>query len=559
MSVRRSKVKAMSVFADRPWLRHYDYWVPERASFPRQSVFEVLNLAATQFSDRPATAFVSVETTFGELRRQAERLAAALCELGIRKGDRVGIMLPNCPQYLVSFFAIARLGAIATNVNPLYTPREVALVIADSGMRAIIALDLLAATIQAVSGGSPIETIITTSMASDSSIRSQVPATPEGTLALSDLIADADVAALPKVDCDAENDVAALVYTGGTTGLPKGAMLTHCNLFAAVVQCSLWGGPFIRRGEDRFLVVIPYFHVYGLVVGMLFGVWQAALQVIIPKYDPKQLLEAVRLYQPTYFPAVPTLFISLLNHPEARNSGLDRVQRFNSGSAPLPVEVLEQFERLSGATLLEGYGMTETAALATTTAALAKRKPGSIGLPVTGTDLKIVDLENGEREVGVGEEGELCIRGPQVMKGYWNKPEETARTIRGGWLYTGDVARMDEDGYFYIVQRKKDLIIVSGFKVYPTEVENVLYLHPAVREAAVIGLSDSYRGELVKAFVVLRPGAAASTEELIEHCRTRLVHYKVPSVIEITDTLPKSAIGKTLRRELREAEEAKRE
>ena len=286
--------------------------------------------------------------------------------------------------------------------------------------------------------------------------------------------------------------------------------------------------------------------------------WCGAMQILIPKFDVNLLLEAIKRYQPTYFPGVPTLFISLLNHKEAKRYGLDRVRRFNSGSAPLPIEVIEQFEQLSGAMLYEGYGMTETTALGTTPPTLSKRKPGSIGLPVTGTECKIVDLETGEREVPAGEEGELCMRGPQVMKGYWNKPQETAHALRDGWLHTGDVARMDEDGYFYIVQRKKDMIIVSGFNVYPNEVEEVLFTHPSVKEAAVIGVPCSYRGEAVKAFIVLKPEAQAAAEELIDYCRAHLARYKVPSLIEFAESLPKSAVGKVLRRELREAEDARR-
>jgi long-chain acyl-CoA synthetase len=557
MSSKREK--QTSPYAQKPWLKHYDYWVSEQANFARQPVYQMLNLAAAQFYDRPATVFLEAQMSFGQLKEQADKLATALSRLGIGKGDRVGIMLPNCPQYLISFFAIVRLGAIVTNVNPIYTAREVELVARDSGMRAMIALDLLAGTVLGVQSQTQIDQIITASIL-DYSAKPQKETAPAGTLSFLELISSVSAPELPHVEIDSD-DVAALVYTGGTTGVPKGAMLTHSNLFAAAIQCTLWGGPFLRRGEDRFLLVVPYFHVYGLVVGVLFGVWQGAMQIPIAKFDASLLLKAIKDYAPTYFPAVPTLFISLLNHPDAKSSGLDRVQRFNSGSAPLPIEVIEQFERLSGAMLFEGYGMTETAAMATSTPTLAKRKPGSIGLPVIGTECKIVDLENGVFEVPQGEEGELCIRGPQVMKGYWNKPEETAKTIRDGWLYTGDVARMDEDGYFYIVQRKKDLILVSGFNVYPTEVEEVLFTHSAVKEAAVIGVNDPYRGEAVKAFVILKEDApAASTglaEELVEHCRGRLAKYKVPSSIEFIESLPKTAVGKVLRRELKEAEEAK--
>ncbi len=558
MATKRAKSGQTSPYAQRPWLKSYDYWVPEQTNFPRQSIYQVLNLAATYFHDRPATAFLDAQLTFGELKTQVDRLAAALAQLGVGRGDRVGVMLPNCPQYIISFFAIVRLGAIVTNVNPIYTAREVELVAKDSGMRAIITLDALVGTVQSIKAQTAIEQIITTSVLAYSANPQSSPTAPAGTLSFTELIAKANAEELPSVEIDAEEDVAALVYTGGTTGVPKGAMLTHYSIYAATIQCAIWSGPFVKRGEDRFLVVIPYFHVYGLVIGAVFGVWQGAMQIAIPKYDPNLLLAAIKKYQPTYFPGVPTLFISLLNHSDAKSSGLDRIQRLNSGSAPLPIEVLEQFERLSGAPIFEGWGMTETTALGTSTPMLAKRKPGSIGLPMTGTELRIVDLDKGDHEVALGEEGELCIRGPQLMKGYWNKPEETAKTLRDGWLFTGDIAKMDEDGYFYIVQRKKDMILVGGFNVYPNEIEEVLFTHPAVKEAAVIGVSDEYRGEAVKAFIVLKPGTKTTAEELTGHCKERLAKYKIPSFIEFIESLPKSAVGKVLRRELREAEEAKR-
>jgi long-chain acyl-CoA synthetase len=421
-------------------------------------------------------------------------------------------------------------------------------------MRAIITLDALAAAVFSVRAESKIEQVITTSL-SDYAAGSQTSSTrPAGTLSFSELIDSVDEPDVPRVEIDAGEDVAVLQYTGGTTGVPKGAMLTHANLYAATLQCSTWGSYFMERGNERFLLVLPYFHVYGMLVGGIFGVWSGAMQILVPKFDVNLLLDAISRYRPTYFPAVPTIFISLLNHPEARRFGLDRIRRFNSGSAPLPTEVLELFEQMSGTLLYEGYGMTETVALATTTATLARRKPGSIGLPVTGTECKIVDLKTGERELAVGEAGELCVHGPQVMKGYWNRPEETAAALRDGWLYTGDIARMDEDGYFYIVERKKDMIIVSGFNVYPNEIEDVLFTHPAVKEVAVIGVPCAYRGEAVKAFVVLKAEHKAAAEELTEYCRARLARYKVPSLIEFAAGLPKSAIGKVLRRELHDAE-----
>jgi long-chain acyl-CoA synthetase len=552
-------LRGTTAYTQKPWLKHYDFWVPDEMNFPRQPVHQILDLSALQFGDRPAVAFRNTQLTYGEIKVLVDRLATALAGLGIIKGDRVGIMLPNCPQYLISFFAIVRLGAIVVNINPNYTPREVEMVAGDSGMRAIITLDILTGIVSHVSTQSQIEHIITTSLdAYSTDVQAAVP-TPPGTLAFAELIAGVNLPDLPRVQIDPAEDVAVLQYTGGTTGVPKGAMLTHANLFAATLQCSVWSSYFVERGNERFLLVLPFFHVYGMVVGAIFGVWCGAMQILIPKFDVNLLLGAIEGYRPPFFPGVPTLFISLLNHPGARSAGLDRIRRFNSGSAPLPLEVLEQFEQMSGAVLYEGYGMTETSALATTTPTLSKRKPGSIGLPVTGTECKIVDLKTGERELPAGEEGELCVRGPQVMKGYWNKPQETAAAMRDGWLHTGDIARMDGDGYFTIVQRKKDMIIVSGFNVYPTEIEDVLFTHPAVKEVGVIGVPCAYRGEAVKAFVIRAADVTAAAEELIEYCRVRLARHKVPSFIEFVESLPKSAIGKVLRRELQEAEATRRD
>lgn len=547
-----------SPYASKPWLRHYDFWTPAEANYPRQSIYQILHLAASRFGDRPASAFLGAQLTFREIKSQADRLATSLARLGIERGDRVGIMLPNSPQYMISFFAIIRLGAIVTNINPIYTLREVDLVAQDAGLKAIITLDLLAPLALGVKPNSSIEHIITTSVQEYSADPSSAPAAPEGTLSFAGLINGVDEVSLPRVQIDAEEDIAVLQYTGGTTGVPKGAMLTHYNLYANAIQTALWADGVTERGNERYLMVIPYFHIYGQTVGLLVGAWNGAMQIMIPKFDVEQLLDAIRRYQPTFFPGVPTLYISLLNHPEAKNVGLDRVRRFNSGSAPLPVEVLEKFEALTGGMLYEGYGLTEASPVTHSTPTLAKRKPGSIGLPITGTECKIVDLESGTRELPVGEEGELCIRGPQVMKGYWKKPEETAATLRDGWLYTGDVARMDEDGFFYIVQRKKDMIIVSGFNVYPNEVEDVLFTHPAIVEAAVIGVPDAYRGEAVKAFIVLKPEAQATAEEIIDYCRERMAKYKVPSQVEFLSALPKSAVGKVLRRTLREMEDSKK-
>ena len=545
-----------SPYGARPWLRHYDYWVRPHVNYPRRPLHEILRIASAEVPDHPATAFLGAQLTFWQIKQQADRFATALARLGIRRGDRVGIMLPNCPQYLVAAFAVLRLGATVVNVNPLYTSREVLVVAGDSGMRALLTLDALAPAVAAVREKTKIETLVITSLA-EYSPAATPPPPAEGAVRFADLLAGVDEPDLPRVEIDAEEDVAVLQYTGGTTGVPKGAMLTHYNVFANVVQTDTWSHAATRRGEDTYLLVIPFFHIYGFTVGMMEGVWRGVRQVLIPKYDVEALLAAVRDYRPTFFPAVPTIYISLLNHPKAKEYGIDRVRAFNSGSAPLPVEVIERFERMTGGTLKEGYGLSEASPVTHSTPALARRKPGSIGLPLPDTDMKIVDLETGTREVAAGEEGELCIAGPQVMKGYWNRPDETAIALRADdagrtWLYTGDVARMDEDGYTYIVQRKKDMIIVAGFNVYPSEVEGVLYSHPSVLEAAVVGVPDAYRGEVVKACVVPKAGASVSAEELTEFCKTQLAEYKVPRVVEIRESLPKSAVGKILHRVLRE-------
>jgi long-chain acyl-CoA synthetase len=553
----------VSAYAARPWLNHYDYWVRPHMNYPRRPLHEILRITAVEVPDRPATAFLGAHLTFGQIKEQADKFATALARLGIRQKDRVGIMLPNCPQYLIAAFAVLRLGATVVNVNPLYTPREVLVVAQDSGMSAMLTLDALAPVTLSVRDQTKIENVIITSLAEYSAAAQPTAAAP-GTLTLADLLASVDEPDLPRVEINTDEDVAVLQYTGGTTGVPKGAMLTHYNIFANVVQTEGWAIRSSRRGEDTHLLVIPFFHIYGFTVGMIAGTWLGVQQVLIPKYDVEALLTAIRDYRPTYFPAVPTIYISLLNHPKAKEYGIDKVRAFNSGSAPLPVEVIEQFERITGGTLNEGYGLSEASPVTHSTPSLARRKPGSIGLPLPDTEMKIVDLETGTREVAVGSEGELCIAGPQVMKGYWNRPDETAIALRTDaegrtWLYTGDVARMDEDGYTYIVQRKKDLIIVSGFNVYPSEVEGVLYTHPAVIEAAVIGVPDAYRGEAVKACVVLKSGATATSAELKEHCSGGLAEFKVPREIEIRETLPKTAVGKILHRVLREEDQSRRE
>jgi long-chain acyl-CoA synthetase len=545
-----------SPYAARPWEQHYDYWVRPHMTYPGRPLGDILSITAVQRPEKIATQFLGAELTFLDLKRRSDALAASLAAMGIGKGDRVAIMLPNCPQYIIAAFGILRLGAVIVNVNPSYTEREFLVIAGDSTPRVLITLDALAPMVEKVRAQTTIEQIIVTSVAEYSAAAAPAPRIAS-TLALADLVSDAPPAPL-RLPTLTDEDLAVLQYTGGTTGTPKGAMLTHGNIFANVVQTIAWTNPmYLYGGEERYLVVIPYFHIYAFSVCMMMGLWIGALQVIHPKYEPDAVLASIKRFRPTYFPAVPTVFVSLLNHPKVLEHGLDQVRQFNSGGAPCPVEVLEQWERTIGRPLYEGYGLSETSPVTHTTPQLARRRIGSIGLPVPDTDMKIVDVEHGTREMPLGEAGEICISGPQVMKGYWNKPEETANVLRADadgkiWFHTGDIGTMDADGFAHIVQRKKDMIIVDGFNVYPSEVEAVLYSHPAVRLAAVIGVPDTYHGETVKACIAFKPGTAATPEEIVAFCRGSLADYKVPRAIEVRETLPMSAVGKILYRVLRD-------
>jgi long-chain acyl-CoA synthetase len=548
-----------SPYAARPWLKFYDYWVRPHMTYPTRPLYEILSTTAVETPDAQATQFLGAALTYRDIKHRTDRLAKALAQLGVGKGDRIGIMLPNCPQYIISAFAILRLGAVVVNINPIYTARELETVACDSGIRVLITLDRLAPLAQEIREKSAIEQIVITSLA-EYSAEAALPPKAADTLSLAELLEAGDGTDLPLVRIEPE-DLAVLQYTGGTTGTPKGAMLTHGNIFANVVQAETWHYRQYHRGEGRYLLVIPYFHIYAFTVGMMCGVWVGGLQIIIPKYDVEQVLNAIRDFKPTYFPAVPTVFVSLLSHPHVKDYGLDMVRTFNSGGAPCPVEVMEEFETRIGRPLNQGYGLSETSPVTHSTPHMAKRKFASIGLPMPDTDMKIVDVETGTREMPIGESGELCICGPQVMQGYWNRPDETATALRRHddgrvWFHTGDVATMDEDGYTFIVQRKKDLIIVDGFNVYPSEVEGVLHTHPAVRMVAVIGIPDPYHGEVVKACVV--PRADVSIEELAAHCKQNLAAYKVPVEIELRESLPQSAVGKVLYRVLRDEVAAKR-
>lgn len=539
----------------RPWLAHYDYWVPPSLTYPERPLWEILDAAYVDVPDRPATAFLGATLTYRDLKVRSDWFATALGRLGITKGDRVGIMLPNCPQYVIAAFAILRCGAIVVNVNPTYTARELLNVAADSGMRIVLTLDVLAPLVFSVKNQTAIEQVIVTSVAEYSAAAAPAPHI-DGALTFADFVAGDGRPPVTRASI-APDDVAVLQYTGGTTGTPKGAMLTHRSIFANVVQTETFTYRTRTRGEARYLMVIPYFHIFGFTVGMMKGTWVGALQILFPRFDVDGVLTAIRDLVPTYFPAVPTIWVSLLSHPQAAHFGLDRVRVFTSGAAPCPPDVIERFELTFGRSLFEGFGLSEASPVTHSTPLLGLRKQGTVGLPMPDTDIKVVDIETGTRDLPAGEAGELCICGPQVMKGYWNRPEETAHALRTHadgrlWLHTGDIATIDEDGYTRIVQRKKDMVIVDGFNVYPSEVEMVLQQHPDVRLAAVIGVPDRYHGEVVRACVVLKEGARSSADDIIAHCRGSLAPYKVPRQVELRPELPLSTVGKVLYRVLRE-------
>jgi long-chain acyl-CoA synthetase len=477
------------------------------------------------------------------------QLSAFLAAQGIGKGDRVGLMMPNCPHYVVAFYACARLGAIVTQINPMYTPREVEYTLLDSGAKALIVYDRLYQGIAGLEVVNALSVVIPVSFG-------EAPAfdAPNATAWNEAMTAQLPIPSPAEID--PLEDVAVLQYTGGTTGRSKGAMLTHANIVANTWQIiEVLGSETPIMAGDKVLTAIPLFHVYGMTVAMNFAVFRGCAQILLPRFDIQEVLEAIKEYRPRFFPGVPTMYVAIANHPDAEEYGIDSIEVCNSGSAPMPLEVMQRFEARTGAKICEGYGLSEASPVTHCNPLDGRpRKPGSIGLPVPGTEAKVVDLATGEEVVNVGEIGELVVRGPQVMKGYWNMPEETAQVLRDGWLYTGDIARMDEDGYAYIVDRKKDMIIAGGYNVYPRDVEEVLYQHPNVREAVVVGVPDEYRGETVKAFLVLKDGSPWTPEleeEFNQFCRERLAPYKVPRLYEVRDELPKTSVGKILRRALR--------
>lgn len=556
--------------ADRPWVRYYEQGVPPSIGYLKMPLFSFLEESAQRFPNHPAIYYFGAKISYRTLDQLVNRFGNALLSMGVKKSDRVALMLPNTPHMVIAYYGTLKIGAIVVPTNPLYTERELEYQLRDSGAETLVTITRLYPTVATVRDKVSLKNIV---------VGNVKDFFPPVLRLLFTLFREAKEGhrlkpgdhkrvhnfqgllrhhspKLPDVEVEDEQETALFQYTGGTTGLSKAAMLSHYNLVTNAMQVRHWLTD-TQVGRERFLTVLPLFHAYGMTTCMNFAISTASAMVLLPRFDTKEVLEIIDRYQPTIFPGVPTMYIAINNHPEVEKYNLRSIRACISGAAPLPVEVQSRFEQLTGARLVEGYGLTEAAPVTHSNPIYGKRKVGSIGLPFPDVEAKIVDMETGEKETPVGESGELVLRGPQVMQGYWNRPEETAQTIRNGWLYTGDIAKRDKEGYFYIVDRKKEMILTSGYNVYPREVEEVLYEHPKVKEAAVIGVADPYKGEAVKAFIVLKDGETANQDEIIDYCRSKLARYKVPQSVEFRHSLPKSLIGKVLRRVLAEEERAR--
>jgi long-chain acyl-CoA synthetase len=558
-----------------PWIRHYEPGVPAHLEIPDQPLTWLLGRTASRYPGHTALIYYGRRLSYAQLAQGAQRFATALQSLGVNKGERVAIALPNIPQYPIAFYGALLAGAVVVPTNPLYTEREMQHQLADSGARVLVMLDTFYPTVRAVRKQTAVDHIILTSPAdflppllralsplSQRRTRSHEPPLTQKerhddqTLHVMHTLLEPhpgdDSAVFTSPEPVQAADLAVLQYTGGTTGLSKGAMLTHRNLLANAMQTRAWI-PQAREGEEVVLCVAPFFHAYGLTVGMNFPLLAAASMVLLPRFKPKEVVKAIRRYHPTLFPGIPTMYLAVMREAGKHPDDLRSIHYCISGAAPLPAQVRLEFEALTGGRLVEGYGLSEASPVTHCNPLTEQCRSGSIGLPLPGVEAAIVNQETGE-PVPAGEVGELVVRGPNIMQGYWNRSEETSQTFRHGWMRTGDLGKMVADGYFSIVERVKDVIIASGLKVYPREVEEVLFTHPAVAEAAVAGAPDAYRGETVAAFVVLKAGIEASEDtrqELLQYCRQELAAYKVPTILEFRQSLPKSLIGKVIRRELR--------
>ncbi len=565
--------KAPVTYADKPWLSSYPAGVPTSYDFPKYALTRLLDDSTLAFPNQVALAFLGATTTYFDLKAQVDRFAGALAGLGVSKGDRVALVLPNCPQNVIAFFGALRLGAVVVEHNPLYTEAELRHQLADCGAKVVVCLDRVYDTVAKVVKDTSVEHIITTSivdflprvdqlklrlpLAKAKRRRAEISAfLPKGAKVLDFRALLKSAAPVARQTPVGPDDLALLQYTGGTTGLSKGAMLSHRNLVSNAYMNRLWDTE-AKAGKEVTLAVLPLFHAYGLTVAMTNTILLGGTLVLLPRFDLDLVFKAIDEHKPTLFPGVPPIYKALCDSPKAKSHDLKSIRLCVSGAMKLPTEIAEHFARMSGATLIEGYGMTETSPSTHANPVKGGGKVGSIGLPLPGTECKIVDQDDPNKLVAPGSPGELAIKGPQVFSGYWGRDNQDGVFTSDGYVLTGDVAVMDDDGYFTIVDRKKELIIAGGFNIYPSEVEEVLFSLAGVQDAVVIGIPDKYRGETVKAFIVKAPGATFTEDDVIAHAAKELTAYKVPKLIEFRDALPRTVVGKVLRRVLVEEERVK--
>ena len=550
-----------------PWLRHYDPEVPSNLDYPSGDLYRVLYAQSVRTPQRPALDFLGKRITYGRLFELAENLAGALAARGIASGDRVALLLPNCPQFVISYLALMRLGATAMLLNPLNVERELIFKFKDSGSRALIALDLLSGRVNNILREVELDLVVYTGLqdflpfpknllfplkrALDQSMPKVAIPADGRTHRFKALLKEKQTA--PSTAIDPE-DMAVLIYSGGTTGISKGIMLSHRALIANLSQACAW----VHMDQvDSLLAVLPLFHGFGMSVCMNAPLSHGGTIILLPRFEAGEVLQTIDKSRPSLFAGVPTMFIALKEHPAINQSDLKSLRGIFVGAAPLPLAVMAEFEQRTGAKLIEGYGLTEAVTAVSCNPLDGNQKPGTIGIPFPDVVWKIMDLDTGQQEMPQGQAGEIVLSCPDMMTGYLNQPELTAKTMRDGWLYTGDIGVMDPDGYVTIVDRKKDLVIVSGFNVFPSEIDEVLHQHPAVAEGVAVGLPHLTKGEFIKAFVVLKRDKQATPQEIMDFCRQNLSAYMVPKEVEIREELPKSMIGKVLRRTLREEQEAK--
>jgi len=537
---------------DRLWLKNYP--VRWNLEYPEVSVYRYLKENTKNCGDLNALVFFEKEITFRKMHEYIDRFAAALFDLGVRKNDRVALMMPNCPEFVYTYYACMKLGAIEVQVDPLYMPSELEFALKDSEAKIIVVADEVIDSLQAVRDRVPLDHVIVSKL-SGSDVH--------GKNLWFDELLEKYPPYSPEAEINPKEDIAVLQYTGGTTGTTKAAMLTHYNLISNVVQKKEWFSEFKKEKfcngltQQYGLGLIPLFQITGLNFCLNLALTFPMGMIMLPYFDIDYILYLIDTYRPSFFPGVPTIFSAIADHPEAINHNLKAVDIWRTGGAPMPVELIDHIEKRTGIKIIEGYGLTEASPTTHSNPFMGIRKYGSVGLPYPDTECRIVNPENTSEEVPVGEEGELIIKGPQIMKGYWKNPEDTKEILRDGWLYTRDIAKMDERGYFYIVDREKDIVIIGGINVYPREVDEVFFRHPKVAEVVSKGVPDDFYGEVLKTYIVLKDGENATEEELIDYGAEKLAVYKLPRVIEFRSELPKSNAGKILRRALVEKEDDK--